>query len=374
MLRQHQDLVEKRLSANFDWFLFGMTLVLSGIGILVIYSANLNSQSEAFHSLYVRQLWWCFYGMAALLMVLCIDYRMLARFAYPIYFVNVVMLVFVLMDSPTIGGSQRWVLLGPMNFQPSEVMKIVLIITLARYFDDRKVSGRYNLTELVKPAILVGIPFLLVAKQPDLGTASIFLVIFFFITVMNGMKFRSLIKLIAGGIVVLPVFWFSLKEYQQQRILTLINPEADPLGKGYQIIQSKIAVGSGGFLGKGLFKGTQSKLDFLPAKHTDFIFSVWSEELGFLGATVVLFLYLIFLLRMIDLIYQAKDKFGSLIVVGIVSILSFHIIFNVGMTLGLFPVVGIPLPFMSYGGSSLFTTLVAVGLLLNISMRRFHHV
>jgi rod shape determining protein RodA len=312
--------------------------------------------------------------MGALLIVLCVDYRLLARFAYPMYFANLVLLAVVLMHGPTIGGSQRWIGLGPVNFQPSEVMKIVLIVTLARYFDDRKVSGRYNLTELVKPAILVGIPFLLIAKQPDLGTACTLFVIFFFITVMNGLEFRSLMKLIAAGIVGLPLFWISLKEYQQQRILTLFNPEEDPLGRGYQIMQSKIAIGSGGFVGKGLFNGTQSKLDFLPAKHTDFIFSVWSEELGFLGASVVLFLYLIFLLRIMDLIYRAKDKFGSLIVVGIVSIFSFHIIFNVGMTLGLFPVVGIPLPFLSYGGSSLFTTLVAVGLLLNISMRRFHHV
>lgn len=374
MMRDYDNLVEKRLSANFDWFLFGLTILLSGIGVLVIYSANLNSPSEALQSLYMKQLVWFFYGMIGMLLILGIDYRLLARFAYPLYILNLILLVMVLFHGPAVSGSQRWIGIGPVNFQPSETMKIVLIITLARYFDDRKVHESYNLIELIRPALLVGIPFLLIAKQPDLGTGIILMVIFFFVVVMNGIQFRSLLKIAAGGIVVLPALWHFLKEYQKQRILTLFNPEADPLGKGYQILQSKIAVGSGGLFGKGLFKGTQSKLDFLPAKHTDFIFSVWSEELGFLGATIILFLYLIFLLRMIDLVYRAKEKFGSLVVVGIISVFAFHVLFNVGMTLGLFPVVGIPLPFLSYGGSSLFTTLVAVGLALNISMRRFHHV
>ncbi|MDH5478785.1 MAG: rod shape-determining protein RodA, partial [Nitrospinota bacterium] len=269
------------------------------------------------------------------------------------------------------GGSRRWLELVGYNIQPSEIMKIILIIILARVFGDILKKDDLGARDLIKPGVVTLVPFLLVASQPDLGTAMILVFIFVCMAFFNGLNSTFLIRTAVALAMAAPSFWFLLKPYQQKRILTLLNPEADPMGHGYHIIQSKIAIGSGGLWGKGIFMGTQSKLNFLPAKHTDFIFSVFAEEIGFFGAAALIALFFVLILRMMEVMGLSKDKFGSLLVMGVVSMISFNFLFNIGMTMGLFPVVGIPLPFISYGGSALVTNFIGVGLILNVSMGRF---
>lgn len=362
---------DRRLISNFDWGLFLLTIIIGAVGVLTIYSAVYGRSEGHMSRLHIKQMYWMMIGLAALLVVILTDYNSLEKYVYVLYFMMVFFLVYLLVFGKIVAGTQRWVVLGPLTFQPSELMKIVLIMTLAKYFSSRKKTGPLNLKDLIIPFAIVFIPFILVAKQPDLGTAFMFFFVLFAMVFVIGIEFRSFITLMITGILLLPTMWLFLKDYQKKRLITLLDPGADPLGAGYHSLQSMIAVGSGGFTGKGLFAGTQSRLDFLPAKHTDFIFSVFSEELGFLGATALMVLYLLFLIKAIDIAYRSKDDFGYLMAVGIIGMLGLYIVMNIGMTLGIIPIVGLPLPLMSYGGSSIITTMIAVGLLLNIRMRRF---
>lgn len=366
----NKDIFKHYLISNFDWIIFGLTIVISIIGITVIYSAGLNNNGEP-SNVYIKQIYWILYGLIGMLLILSVDYHSLERFAYIFYFFIILLLLIVPVSGKMVSGAQRWLSFAQFTFQPSELAKLVIVITLARYFDDRKIRGLYKIKDLIVPAVIILIPAVLIAKQPDLGTAAVFLFIFVSMAFFTGINHKSFSMLISSFIISLPILWYFMKDYQKNRILTLINPQSDPLGRGYHIIQSKIAIGSGGYTGKGLMSGTQSQLNFLPEKHTDFIFSVFAEEMGFTGVIFLITLYLILLIKGIDVIYHARDRSGSLMAAGIVSMLSFHIIFNIGMTTGIFPIVGIPLPFMSYGGSSLVTAFMAVGLLLNIKMRRF---
>jgi len=362
---------QRRFFNVFDFPLAGLTLILCAVGVAAIYSANLESDSLAMKNLYIRQIYWILLSMTAAAVAAAMDYRTLERFAYPLYFLGLGMLTFTLLAGKVSGGSRRWIVMAGFNIQPSEVMKIVLIIVLARVFDDMMKKNDLGAADLVKPGLLTLIPFALVASQPDLGTAMVLLFIFILVAFTNGLKRRFLVQ--AGVVLALaaPSFWWLLKPYQQKRILTMLNPEADPMGHGYHIIQSKIAIGSGGLWGKGIFMGTQSKLNFLPAKHTDFIFSVLAEEVGFFGAMALIAIFFIFILRMMEIMSMSKDKFGTLLVMGVAGMISFNFLFNIGMTMGLFPVVGIPLPFISYGGSALLTNFIGLGLVLNVSMERF---
>src|SRR3989338_121992 len=358
-----------QIISNFDWVIFGLTIIISAIGILTIYSTSGGIGRESV--IYIKQIYWILYGLTGMLLILFIDYHSLEKLAYVFYFMIIVVLIIVAVSGKTVSGARRWLTFAQFTFQPSELAKIIIIITLARYFDDRKARGLYRIRDLIIPAVIVFVPAILIAKQPDLGTAVVLLFIFVSMSLLVGIKIRSLFILAGSSIVSLPFLWYFMKDYQKNRILTFINPQADPLGSGYHIIQSKIAIGSGGYMGKGFMSGTQSQLNFLPEKHTDFIFSVFAEEMGFIGALLLIALYVIIIIKGIDVVYHARDRSGSLMAGGVVSMLAFHMIFNIGMTTGMFPVVGIPLPLMSYGGSYLVTTFISIGLLLNIKMRRF---
>ena len=266
-------------------------------------------------------------------------------------------------------GAQRWIQLGPITVQPSEFSKLIMIVSLAALLED-KVGKLNDLHELLPVAAYVGIPFFLVLKQPDLGTSLVFMAIFLGMIFACGINLKILGGLMAAGLASMPILWHFLKDYQKMRIMVFMDPNVDPLGSGYHIIQSKIAIGSGMLFGKGLFGGTQSQLNFLPENHTDFIFAVVGEELGFIGAALLLILYFIVLWRGIKIARDASDNFGMLLAVGITSMLAFHVLVNVGMTTGIMPVTGIPLPLMSYGVSSLTTNIMAIAILVNIHMKK----
>ncbi|PIQ96100.1 MAG: rod shape-determining protein RodA [Nitrospinae bacterium CG11_big_fil_rev_8_21_14_0_20_56_8] len=366
-------MIDRRLITNFSWWLFFITLAISILGVIFIYSANHGRPELFFRNLYIKQIYWIGYGLVVMLIAIAIDYRLLSRYAYLIYGITLLALVYVLLYGVVASGAKRWIHLGPLTVQVSELAKFSLIITLAKYFEAGKMSGQYHLKDLLIPALLTGTLGFLIAIQPDLGTAIMIFFIFLIYLTAIEMDPRTLFKLLGAGMLMAPVSWFLLKDYQKTRVLTLINPEMDPLGAGYHSIQSKIAIGSGGFWGKGLLAGTQSRLNFLPEKHTDFIFSVFAEEAGFIGVVALLTLYLIILLKGLNTTYRAADRFGLFLAFGVTGSLAFYIIFNIGMTIGIFPITGIPLPFLSYGGSSLITNYFAIGLLLNIEMRRTVH-
>jgi len=268
-------------------------------------------------------------------------------------------------------GSQRWLSFGGISFQPSEMAKITLIITLAKFFSDHGHYSEYRLRDLWQPFLLTALPCVLIVKQPDLGTALILFIVSFSVILITKVRWKSLLILFIASISSMPFLWFTLKEYQQRRILTFLSPEMDPLGTGYHINQSKIAIGSGLLWGKGFLKGTQTRLHFLPEQHTDFAFSVLAEEWGFLGAVILLFLYAFLIFWGISIARNSKDRFGAILAIGVVAILFWQTVINVSMIAGLLPVVGIPLVLLSYGGSSVLSTMVGLGLLMNISMRRF---
>ncbi|MCH8157493.1 MAG: rod shape-determining protein RodA, partial [Nitrospinae bacterium] len=363
-------MIDRRLVSNFNWFFFTTILAISIIGVVIINSANHGRPELFFRELYIKQIYWILYGLAAMLLALVIDYRALSRYAYVIYGITVLALVYVLLNGVVASGAKRWIHIGSTSIQISEFAKIALILALAKFFEAGKMQGRYFLKDLWIPTLLTGIIGGLIVVQPDLGTAiMLFLILLVFITAIE-IDGGTLTRLFGVGLLAPPLLWFSLKEYQKLRVMTLFNPEMDPLGAGYHSIQSKIAIGSGGFSGKGLFMGTQSRLNFLPEKHTDFIFSVFAEETGFIGVVILLALYLFIILKGLNIAFRAADRFGLFLALGIVSSFSFYILFNIGMTIGFFPITGLPLPLLSYGGSSLVTNFFALGLLLNIEMRR----
>jgi len=309
-------------------------------------------------------------GVLIGIVLLAVDYRSLAGGARGLYIANLLLLTAVLVLGRTSFGAQRWISLGPLGqFQPSEFAKLAIVITLAKHLSDR--PGPYTSPLDLLPFLAhIGLPVLLIFRQPDLGTALVYGAILLGMLYANGARRRDLAGLGVGGLLVVPVLWHVLKDYQRRRLLVFLDPSLDPLGSGYGIIQSKIAVGSGRVLGEGLFAGTQNVLQFVPEHHTDFIFSVIGEELGFVGAIALLGLFLLWLTRGVRIAAQARDRFGALVAVGIVSMVAFHIFVNVGMTVGIMPITGIPLPFVSFGGSALMTMLWATALLLNIGMRR----
>jgi rod shape determining protein RodA len=299
------------------------------------------------------------------------DYHLLERLAYPAYFVSFALLLTVLLVGKVHSGSQRWLSVGGISFQVSELAKIILVITLAKFFNEHGGHAEYRLRDLLQPFLLVALPCILIIKEPDLGTALILMVVSFSIILFVKVKWRSLLILMLTFLSAAPFLWMFLKEYQQKRILTFLRPDMDPLGAGYHINQSKIAIGSGLLWGKGFLKGTQTRLHFLPEQHTDFAFSVLAEEWGFVGSVFLLLLYLFLILWGINIAKNSKDKFGSILAFGIVAIIFWQLVINVSMATGLLPVVGIPFVMFSYGGSSLVSTMAGMGVLMNISMRRF---
>ncbi|RLB06601.1 MAG: rod shape-determining protein RodA [Deltaproteobacteria bacterium] len=363
-------MIDKRLLGQLDVKLVALVITLIAIGIINLYSATVNLAGVGL-PFYQRQLWWLGIGVVIGLLVFLVDYHYFEEFAYPFYFLSLLCIVCVLIYGMVVGGAQRWIKIGLFTFQPSELMKIALIFVLAHHF--AKYTGRdgYRLRDLLIPAIITIIPVGLIAKQPDLGTALVLFFVFLSTVIFVKIRFRSLLILLMVVILATPFFWAGLKDYQRTRILTFLNPNMDPLGAGYHIIQSKIAVGSGGIWGKGYLHGTQCKLQFLPEHHTDFVFAVLGEEWGFVGCGVVLALYLTLILWGLNTSVRAKDRYGALLAFGITAMLFFHVVVNVGMVLGIMPVVGLPLPFLSYGGSSIIVTLMGIGILLNVRARRY---
>ncbi len=339
--------------------------------MLNLYSATFPIRHAGGSHIFFKQVYWFLMGFAVLLMVTIFDYHVLDRLAYPIYIFALILLILVLMAGKTFSGSQRWLSIGGIGFQPSEFTKIALVILLAKYFSNHEVYNEYRLRDLWRPFIIITLPCILIVKEPDLGTSLVLVIISFTIIFFIRIRWRSFIILMITCVSATPFVWYTLKEYQQKRILTFLRPEMDPLGAGYHVIQSKIAVGSGLFWGKGFLHGTQTRLHFLPEQHTDFAFSVLAEEWGFAGSLILLMLYLFLILWGINIAKSSKDKFGTILAIGIVAIVFWQLVINVSMAIGLLPVVGIPLALFSYGGSSIMSTMLGMGLLMNVSMRRF---
>lgn len=361
----------RRALEQFDLVLVLLIFVIAGWGILTIYSATGTEPSGRSQGVYLKQLTWLAYGAVAMLVAILIDYHIIGRYAYVLYGLAILGLIVVLVMGSKVSGSQRWLALGGIRLQPSEFAKIALILALANFFATSQKLTPRRFVDLIVPGLMTVLPFVLILKQPDLGTSMMILVIFAALALSVGVERRTLLSALVLGLVALPVLWFIMKDYQRARVLTLFSPESDPLGAGYHSMQSMIAIGSGGFTGKGIFAGTQSRLNFLPERHTDFIFGVLSEELGFIGGVCLLILFLILILRGMDIALTAQDRLGALIAVGVVALFSVSTAANIGMTIGLLPVVGLPLPLMSYGGSSLVTTMFSFGLLINVRLRRY---
>jgi rod shape determining protein RodA len=363
--------IDRRLISHFDWTLLLLALTVVFLGIVTIYSANYNITEGHAGGLPSRQLIWLGLGLVVMLTALAFDYHYIDRVAYPFYGLMLLLLVLVLFIGHSGGGSQRWINLGLFRLQPSEPAKVAIVLIMAKYFQYSEPAKGYLLRDLWAPFVLVAPLVILTLVQPDLGTAIILGVVFISMILMGGLRMRSFLYLVGAGLAFLPVGWHFLKPYQRGRILTFLDPDRDPLGAGYHVIQSKIAVGSGRLFGKGYLDGTQNRLDFLPAQHTDFIFAVFSEEWGFVGCLALLLLYFALIAYAVRLVERAKDRLGALLVFGMIAIFFWHVIINVAMVTGIMPVVGVPLPLFSYGGSSLASMMFAIGLMINVSMRRY---
>jgi len=362
---------DRRLVQYFDWGLLGLIVLIGSIGMIALFSAVTAGVATPQKMLYTKQLIWFGVGLTGMIAAFLFSYKTLERWAHAIYFICIALLAAVLLFGTFGGGSRRWLILGPVSIQPSEIVKLAVIIVLARYYSKITTTRGLSLRDLIQPVILTLIPFALIVKQPDLGTAMLLLLIVGSMTVFVKIERRSMAYIILSGTIAVPLVWFFLKGYQKRRILTFLDPERDPLGAGYHIIQSKIAIGSGMLTGKGFLKGTQNALAFLPEQHTDFIFSVLAEEWGFAGVLVVLLIFLLLIVWGLKIAHGCRDTFGTILAVGITAMIFWQVFINIGMVMGLMPVVGVPLPFISYGGSSVVTMMISVGVLMGISMRRF---
>ncbi len=354
----------------FSGFFLLVLFFLCLLGGMTLYSATQGGEGYRV-PLHHKQALWYSLGVVSMFLLVWIRNRHMEHHAYLIYGLCLVLLLFVLLFGRSIGGARRWIELGPLQFQPSELMKLALIMALARYFHRNPRDGGYTLWQLKVPFLIFLVPFFLVLLEPDLGTAIILLLLFAGILLFVGVTRRSLFTLAMIGGASVPLGWFSLKEYQKERILNFLDPARDPLGTGYHLIQSKIAIGSGGLWGKGFMKSTQARLHFLPEQQTDFIFSVFVEEWGFVGSLVLFAGYLLLIFWALNIASSAKDRFGRITCLGVAFFLFWHVLINVGMCMGLLPVVGIPLPLFSYGGSFLLSVFLGIGLLLNVYRNRF---
>jgi rod shape determining protein RodA len=399
---------------KYDYLTLGLILILVMIGCFAIFSATYSTTSEE-NGFFARQLMWCTLGVLVMIGVSLVSLKYINRFVYWLYAFCLFLLLLVLFVGKVGQGAERWLIIGPVHVQPSELAKLATILAVSKYLSDKYADvNKFKYFSIAVGLILL--PFILIARQPDLGTALVFLaliipllywaglnwfniftiltplltmilsfnfwafmILMISIAVVLAISRRKPIILVAvfllniGVGIATPYLWNQLRPYQQQRILTFVNPEKDPKGAGYQIIQSQVAIGSGGIWGKGYLRGSQTHLRFLPAQHTDFIFSVIGEEFGFIGAGMILLLFMMLILRFIHIAAVIRGKFESLTIIGIVTIIVFHTIINIGMTIGMAPVTGLPLPFLSYGGSSLIVNMMMVGVVLNISRNKFIH-
>ncbi len=363
-------MIDRRLLREIDGLTIGLILILSLIGVLFIYSSSYYLSSQY----YAKQILFLLISVGGLILALAIDYQHLLIFSLPIYIVTNLILLVTLFLSRQIAGMRGWLVFPLFRLQPAEIAKVALILILASFFSQYR-RERLTLQSILGSVGLTAVPFLLVLLQPDLGTAACYLPLLLASLFLAGLSRRAMALLFILVLIFGAFSWhFYLKDYQKKRLITVIAPYQDKRGAGYHLLQSKIAIGSGGFSGKGFKKGTQSQLRFLPARHTDFIFSVISEEFGFLGSVSVLLLFFWLIWRLLRAVELARDRAGKYIIFMVACLISYETLINIAMVIGFFPVVGIPLPFLSYGGSSLLTHFLAVGLVLNVRMRRLVNV
>jgi rod shape determining protein RodA len=397
---------------KYDIITFILILALVAVGTIAIYSATSVADVDA-NSFFVRQIIWAILGVLIMIMVSIIPLRIINRFSYWFYGFTLFTLVLVYLVGKVGQGAERWLVIGPLHIQPSEFAKLATVLAVSKFLSDQYADINKIKYFFISVGLIL-VPFILIARQPDLGTSLVFLALvipvlfwaglnwfsifiiltpvltiilsFNFISFLILMLTITIILILSGkkpiilvavfllnifvGIIT-PYLWNQLRPYQQQRILTFINPEQDPKGAGYQIIQSQVAIGSGGLWGKGYMNGTQTHLRFLPAQHTDFIFSVIGEEFGFVGVSAILLLFMLLIIRLIAIAGAIRQSFESMVVLGIATIILFHVMINIGMTIGMAPVTGLPLPFLSYGGSSLMANLIMMGIILNISRTKY---
>ena len=360
-------MLEKRLLVNFDWGLLILVIATAAVGVLLVFSATHNTSQP---DLYLIQLLWIGIGLGVLLIILFFDYHSLARISKYIYGISLLMLIYPLLFGSVVSGTRRWIKWSGFSLQPSEVAKIATLMLLAYYYAEME-KAVLRFKDVIIPALIAALPAGLTALQPDLGSALTFPALYFGVTFIAGARLKVIGQLLLIILLIAVISWFTiLKDYQKERLTTFLKPRLDPADAGYQVRQSKIAVGSGGIWGKGLLSGSQSQLDFVPAQHTDFIFSLLAEEEGFWGTVLMLGLYLGILLRMLQVAKVALDPLGIFITAGFLSLFLFQLSTNICMTVGLMPTSGLPLPLMSYGGSSMIVTLAGVGLVLNVRMRK----
>ncbi len=368
----------KKLLKHINIYIPILVLLLIIIGLFVISSAT--GMADGNHQPFIRtQIAAVVLGIVLIILLLFVDYRIFKDYDIIIYALTIIMLGFIFVLGITVSGGRRWLSIGPVNFQPSEVSKIFMILFLASYLD-RNRKSLDSLKDLFKSLLFIFPPFILIILQNDLGTALVLMFIFVVMYYAAGGNLKHILLVFGGGFLIVVLIITShvifetplpfLQQYQLNRLIAFVNPNIDPFGIGYNIIQSKIAIGSGLLTGRGFLSGTQTQLNFLPEKHTDFIFAVLGEEFGFIGVAVVLIIYLLLLLQILKVAARAKDGFGQLITIGVMGLFLFHVFENVGMVLGIMPITGIPLPFLSYGGSSMVISLIAIGLVININMRR----
>jgi rod shape determining protein RodA len=399
---------------KYDYLTLGLILVLITIGCFTIFSATYSATAGE-NGFFARQLMWGVLGVLVMIGVSLVSLKLINRLVYWFYVITLLLLLLVLFVGKVGQGAERWLIIGPVHVQPSELAKLATILAVSKYLSDKYAD--VNKFKYFSVAVgLILLPFILIARQPDLGTALVFLALIIpllywaglnwfhiftiltpLLTMILSFNFWAFMILMISIVLVLafsrrkpiilvavfllnigvgiatPYLWNQLRPYQQQRILTFVNPEKDPKGAGYQIIQSQVAIGSGGIWGKGYLQGSQTHLRFLPAQHTDFIFSVIGEEFGFIGASIILLVFLLLILRFIHIAAVIRGHFESLTMIGILTVIFFHTVINIGMTIGMAPVTGLPLPFLSYGGSSLVVNLMMVGVVLNISRNKFIH-
>jgi len=362
--------IDRRLLTHFDWPLLAAAVLVIGCGLMTVLSAS-HVPGQTFSKLFIRQTMWAGIGLVGLLGALSFDYHRLERYAYWLYAAALALLIATLVLGSKGGGARRWLVIGPISLQSSELAKLALVVALARYLHRQVGDQPLALRAVAVAAVLLAPAAALILKQPDLGTVVVLGLTVGAVLLVAGLRLRLVLIMATILAPAVPFVWTHLKPYQQQRVISFINPDADPLGAGYHIIQSKVAIGSGMLEGKGYLRGTQNRLNFLPEQHTDFIFSVFAEEWGFLGGCLLMCLYSALLVRCFMIAARAKDTFGVLLAFGLAAMIFCQVIVNIGMATGSLPVVGITLPFFSYGGSSLLACMLAIGLLMNISMRRF---
>ncbi len=362
---------ERTFLKKIDWNYALVILALNLIGLINLYSATHGVTTQSMNRLFFSQVFWLAKGWVIFFIMTFVNYQFFLRIAYFTYAVNLVFLVAVIFVGKVALGAQRWLDLGIFSYQPSETMKVAVVLVMAKYFSQKSYPNGLGIKELILPLILIFVPFAITAKQPDLGTAMMIAMIGGAILLFIRIRTKILVTCAMVVLIAAPISWLVLRDYQKERILTFINPGRDPRGAGYNSIQSRIAVGSGKVLGKGFRKGTQSQLEFLPERHTDFIFSVLSEEHGFIGSATTVGLFAILFLLGTRIASQARDKAGAILCIGIMGIIFWHMVINIGMVIGLLPIVGVPLPLLSYGGSNMLTTMASLGLVSSVAYRRY---